>query len=227
KGVCQTTAINIEEYAQAYAEEFANGCESIVHFTMSSALSAGYSNAVAAARDFKYVYPIDTMSLSTGAGWLALYACELLESGVEPSEVAARCESKKTLADASFVIDTLTYLHKGGRCSGVAALGANLLNLKPCLELRNGKIEVGKKYRGNIEKVIRQYIEDRLIDRGDVDLSLAMVSHTFFDDPEFVEAACDRIRELQPFARVIPTFAGCTVSNHCGPNTLGLMFYRK
>ncbi|MDR0818256.1 MAG: DegV family protein [Oscillospiraceae bacterium] len=227
KGVCRTASINISEYSQVYAEEKSNGADAILHFTMSALLSAGYANAVVAAREFENVYPIDTMSLSTGAGWLVLYAAELIEQGIEITELVEMCEAKKMLSDASFVIDTLKYMYKGGRCSGIAALGANMLNLKPCLELRGGKIEVGKKYRGNIEKVVRQYIEDRLKGRGDLDLSRAIITHTFFNKPEFVESIVQFVRELMPFDEVFATDAGCTISNHCGPGTLGILIYRK
>jgi len=226
-GACQTTAVNIGEYSQAYAEELEAGADAIIHFILSGELSAGYSNAVIAAGEFNNVYPIDTRSLSTGAGWLVLYGAELAKTEQDPKLIVEKCEAKKQLSDASFVIDTLKYLHKGGRCSGLTALGANLLNLKPCLELREGKIEVGKKYRGNIEKVIRQYIADRIQGRDDLDLSRAIITHTFFDSPEFVNDIARYAKELQPFNEVLITDAGCTVSNHCGPCTLGILIYRK
>ncbi|MDR2606509.1 MAG: DegV family protein [Oscillospiraceae bacterium] len=227
KGACQTTAVNIDEYSRVYSEEFADGYDAILHFTISSELSACCNNAVIAAAEFKNVYVIDTRLLSSGAGWLVIYANKLIESGVDAAEIVRLVQEKIQLSETSFVIDTLHYLYKGGRCSGLVALGANLLNLKPCLELRGGFIEVGKKYRGNIEKVVRQYVTERLKARGDIDLSFCCVSHTFSGKTEFVQSIIELIKELQPFGEIYEMPAGCTISNHCGPNTLGVLFTRK
>jgi DegV family protein with EDD domain len=150
-----------------------------------------------------------------------------LDAGEELKTVAEKVNAKINKADASFVIDTLYYLHKGGRCGGLTALGANLLNLKPCLELRAGKIEVGKKYRGAIEKVLRQYIEERVKGHDDLDMTRCFITHTFPTD-EVPNAMRDFVLELQPgFKEVLITPAGCTISNHCGPKTLGILLYRK
>jgi DegV family protein with EDD domain len=227
KGTSQTTAINIGEYHSIYEKSIAGGAEGIIHFILSSELSAGYHNAVVAANEFENIYPIDTKSLSAGSGWLALYAGELLDAGDDLKTVAQKVNEKIDKADASFVIDTLHYLHKGGRCGGLTALGANLLNLKPCLELRDGRIEVGKKYRGAIEKVLYQYIEERVKARDNLDLSRCFITHTFPTD-EIPNAMRELVLRLQPgFREVLITPAGCTISNHCGPKTLGILLYRK
>ncbi|MCL2756863.1 MAG: DegV family protein [Coriobacteriia bacterium] len=227
KGICMTNAINVAEYVAAYREEFENGADAILNFTISAELSSCYENSVLAAQDFENVYSIDTRSLSTGGGWLVLYAAELVAEGMSAADVAAACEKKKELSDASFVIDTLGYLHKGGRCSGLTAFAASALNLKPCLNLINGKIEVGKKYHGNIEKSLRRYIEDRLKGRTDLDMRRAIVTHTMFDNLGFVHEIVNLVKSLQPFKVVDITSAGCTISNHCGPNTMGVLIYRE
>lgn len=227
KGTSKTTAVNIEEYREFYAKHINDGAEGIVHLILSSELSAGYFNAILAAEEFENVFPIDSRSLSTGGGWLALYAADLAAEGKPAAEIAELVKAKVALVDASFVVDTLEYLRAGGRCSGLASFGANLLSLHPCLEMRGGKIEVGKKYRGNIKKVLKQYIEEKLKDAKDIDLRRAIVSHTFFDDPELVSDTIALIKEYQPFAEVLDCPAGCTISNHCGPGTLGVLFCRQ
>ncbi|MDR2197397.1 MAG: DegV family protein [Coriobacteriales bacterium] len=226
-GISHTTAVSVGEYLTIYGEEKAAGADAIIHFTISGELSACHDNALVAARDFERVYPIDTRSLSTGSGWLVLYAVDLIAAGLSAEEVVARCEAKKQLIEASFVISTLDYLHKGGRCSGVAALSAGLLNIKPCLELRQGKIEVARKYRGKIGKVIERYLRDRLSNRDDIEPRRALLTHTLFDEPELVAEAFEIAKKLYPFEELILTSAGCTVSNHCGPGTLGILFCRR
>jgi DegV family protein with EDD domain len=171
------------------------------------------------------VYPIDTRSLSTGGGWLVLYAADLAAAGVDAAEIARLCTAKTQKLSTSFVLDTLEYMHKGGRCSGFTALSAGMLKIKPCLEMQNGKLGVCKKYRGSMKKVVQQYLEDRLKDQPNIDLSRAFVTHTLYDNLDFVTEAVRTVRELQPFKEVLITEAGCSVANHCGPGTLGVLFY--
>ena len=128
--------------------------------------------------------------------------------------------------DISFVLDTLEYMWKGGRCSGVAALGANLLKLKPCLEMREGKLVVCKKYRGSMDKVYRQYIAERLAGKAVV-ADHAFITHSGEVPEETLSQLTALVRELAPFEEVFVTQAGCTVSSHCGPGTLGVLFLRK
>ncbi|MDR1712917.1 MAG: DegV family protein [Coriobacteriales bacterium] len=227
QGISHTAAVNVEEYRAAYQADIAAGAEGIVHFTISSELSSCYENALKAAEGLENIHVVDTRSLSTGGGWLVLYAIDLIKQGLGVTEVAQRCEAKKHLSDTSFVINTLEYLHKGGRCSGLTALSANLLSIKPCLELKDGRIEVGRKYHGAGAKVVRQYLHDRLEGREDLDLRRAFVTHTYFDEPDFVAEMIELVKQLQPFEEVLETSAGCTVSNHCGPGTLGVLVYRK
>ena len=128
---------------------------------------------------------------------------------------------------SQFVIDRLDYLYKGGRCSALGAFGGNLLRLKPCIEVRDGKMIPGKKYRGKIETVILQYVEDRLQDRSDIDKHRIFITHTRCS-PETVGAVREKIRILVPdFEEILETTAGATITSHCGPNTLGILFLRK
>ena len=126
----------------------------------------------------------------------------------------------------SFLVDKLDYLVKGGRCSSAAALGANLLNLKPCIEVKNGKMSVVKKYRGNYAKCLASYVNDRLANREDIDRTTLFITQTKVSD-ECYTAVRDAIAACSPFENVYDTTAGCTVSCHCGPGTLGVLFVRK
>ena len=129
--------------------------------------------------------------------------------------------------EASFVVDSIDYLRKGGRCSALAAFGANLLNLKPCIEVIDGGMKPGKKYRGNINKVILNYVNERLAGRDDIDNHRIFITHTKCD-PEIVEIVRNKIMEIKPdFEEILETTAGCTVTTHCGANTLGILFVRK
>jgi len=128
--------------------------------------------------------------------------------------------------EASFVLDQLKYMVKGGRCSSAAALGANLLNLKPCIEVKNGKMSVVKKYRGNYAKCLINYVKDRLAERGDVDGNTLFITYTTVND-ECYQAVTDAVAQYGNFQNIYHTVAGCTVSCHCGPGTLGVLFVRK
>jgi DegV family protein with EDD domain len=225
KGICHTTAVNIEEYTEFFKEELKE-YDAVVHICISSEFSTCYQNACLAAEELENVYPVDSRNLSTGSGHLVIDAAIMAEQGMEPQEIKKALDDMAEKVEASFVINTLKYLHKGGRCSSVAALGANLLQLKPCIEVVDGKMEVGKKYRGSIEKAIRQYVNDRLTGRDDIDYTRIFITHTC-PEREIPETVIEQVKNLGLFEEVIETIAGCTVSNHCGPNTLGVLFYRK
>jgi DegV family protein with EDD domain len=221
----KTAAINIAQFEEFFAKNTANG-ESIVIFTISAQMSSTYSNARIAAEDFENVYVVDTENLSTGGGLLVLTAAELREKGMSAEEIAEECRKTAKNVDASFVIDSLEFLHKGGRCSALAALGANLLQLKPCIMVRGGKMGVGKKYRGKFADVLPKYIADHLGDASDVYQDKIFVTHAGCD-MAIVEACVNKVKEIAPFENVYITRAGCTVSSHCGKNTLGVLFIRK
>ena len=220
----KTSAIPLGELLDTFKKYHDEGYE-VIYFSLSSGISTTVNNARMAAQEVPGVYVVDTMSLSTGEALLMIKAHELAEAGLSAKEAAEQTqEIAKTKCHASFVIDKLDYLYKGGRCSGLAALGANLLKLKPCLELIDSKIEVGKKYRGAIAPVLLEYTENKLKNRENLDLSKAFVTHTGFSDPQTVDDVVKKVLELAPFKEVHVTRAGSGISSHCGPGTLGVLF---
>ena len=221
----KTSAINMAESADFFAELTKDG-SAVIHFTISSSMSATYNNARIAAEDFEDVYVVDAKNLSTGSGLLVLAAAEMAQEGMEAKEIAQKVSELADCVDASFVVDNLEYLAKGGRCSAIAAFGANLLQLKPCISVKNGAMGVGKKYRGKFEKTLINYVADRLACAEDIDLNRVFVTHAGCD-PDIVESVVNAVKGTLPFKEVLVTRAGCTVSSHCGANTLGVLFIRK
>lgn len=199
----------------------------IVHIDLSSELSSCYQSATIAALTFDKVQIVDSRQLSTGMGLLVIEACRLRDRGFSAKEIAEQLEVFKSKISTSFVIDTLEFLHKGGRCSGLAALGANMLSLRPCLEMRDGTLKVVKKYRGKMEKVYSQYIEDRL-DVLTIDTTREVfITHSGEIDKKVLEDLKNKVSETLKTEEVYITQAGCTVCSHCGPKTLGILFVKK
>jgi DegV family protein with EDD domain len=225
KRVGSTAALNVSDYLDFFKAQ-KEGYDAIVHFTISSEMSSCYQNACLAAEEIGDVYVIDSRNLSTGIGHLALTGVELAREGKGGAEIQRILNEKREKLDVSFVLDTLYYLHKGGRCSGVAALGANLLNLKPCIEVRGGKMGVGKKYRGNLQKCMIAYVYDRLANRDDLDYKRIFITHTRLK-PGVFEAVKEAVAATGPWEEILETYAGCTISNHCGPGCLGVLYYHK
>lgn len=224
--LCSTAANNVDDYITTFRRMLAT-CDAVIHIDISSDFSSCYQNACIAAQEFENVYVIDSRNLSTGHGLVVCEAVELAEAGVlSPQEIAQHLTEFTQRVEASFVLDQLEYLRKGGRCSTLAALGANLLSLKPCIEVRDGKMQVGKKYRGKYKNVIVSYVKDRLQNRDDIDYRRIFITHTTMD-PEIVAAVHQAVTEAGPFEEIQETTAGCTVSCHCGPSTLGILFVRK
>ena len=221
----KTAAVSVEDYIELFRRRTADGSE-VVHITISAEMSACYQNACLAAREVPGVYPVDSRNLSTGMGLVVIEAAKRAQAGEGGAAIQKAMEAFVPRVEASFVIDRLDYLYKGGRCSALAALGANLLHLKPCIEVRNGKMGVGRKYRGAYEKVLRQYAYDRLHGREDIDRERAFITWSTCPQPalDAVRAVC---REEGRFEELLETQAGCTICNHCGPNTLGVLFVRK
>lgn len=221
----KTSAINMAEDADFF-EELTKDGSAVIHFTISSSMSATYNNARMAAEDFEDVYVVDAKNLSTGSGLLVIAAAEMAQQGMEAGEIAQKVSAMADYVDASFVVDNLEYLAKGGRCSAVAAFGANLLQLKPCIVVKNGAMGVSKKYRGKFEKVLPTYVAERLADGEDIELDRVFVTHAGCD-PQLVESIAELVKNTLPFKEVLVTRAGCTVSSHCGANTMGVLFVRK
>ncbi len=221
----KTSAANVGELTDFF-KEFVDQGYAIVHFTISSKMSSTYQNSVIAAEEFEDVYVVDTYNLSTGEGLLIMKAVEMAQEGKDAKEIYDAVTALIPYVDASFVIDSLEYLHKGGRCSALAALGANLLRLKPCIEVKNGSMGVSKKYRGKYSATLNEYVKERLSDYSDIDLSRVFITHAGCD-PELVEEVKALVAETAPFKEILVTRAGCTVSSHCGANTLGVLYIKK
>ena len=223
--LCSTAAGNIETYQNVFAQ-FADQYDGIIHINIGSGFSSSYQNACLAAEDFDNVRVIDSMNLSTGQGHVVLEACRLAKTCQSLDEIAEKLNAFAPRVEASFLLDRLDYMVKGGRCSAVAALGANLLNLKPCIEVRDGKMSAVKKYRGNYAKSLAAYVKDRLADRDDIVRDELFLTYTTVDS-DCLAAVKEAIDAYGNFQTVYETVAGCTVSCHCGPGTLGVLFVRK
>lgn len=221
----KSAAANPVEYIDFFGP-FAKEYDAVIHISVSAKLSSCYQNACLAAQEFDNVYVVDSENLSSGQGLLVVAAAKLAAQGLSGSEIAERVRALAPKVEASFLIERLDYMRKGGRCSAVAALGANLLHLKPCIEVCEGKMGVCKKYRGSFEKCIRQYVKERLDGREDITEDLAFITHPACEQ-SVVDAAMEEAAAYGAFDELIETHAGCTVSCHCGPSTLGILFVRK
>jgi DegV family protein with EDD domain len=169
---------------------------------------------------------VDSRNLSTGQGLVVLKACELAKTCEDLDAITNQLSEFTEKVEASFLLDRLEYMVKGGRCSAAAALGANLLNLKPCIEVKNGKMSVVKKYRGNYAKCLASYVKDRLSQRDDLDKKTLFVTRTPVTD-DCLDAVRTAVAQFDDFGETYWSEAGCTVSCHCGPGTLGVLFVRK
>jgi DegV family protein with EDD domain len=223
--LCSTTAYNVGEYQELFSK-FADQYDGIIHINIGSGFSSCYQNACLAAEDFPNVRVIDSKNLSTGQGHVVLEACRLAEQCENLDEIAEKLNAFVPRVEASFLLDQLKYMVKGGRCSSAAALGANLLNLKPCIEVRDGKMSVVKKYRGNYAKCLSNYVKDRLADREDIVRNELFLTYSPVSE-DCLNAVKETIDACGNFETVYETTAGCTVSCHCGPGTLGVLFVRK
>ena len=222
--LCSTAANSIGEYADLF-QQYAD-CDGVIHITIGSGFSSCYQNACLAAEDFPNVRVIDSQNLSTGQGLVVLKAWELAQTAADLDALAEELRNFTAKVEASFLVDKLDYLAKGGRCSAAAALGANLLNLKPCIEVKDGKMAVVKKYRGKYDKCLSNYVKDRLANREDLDHGTLFVTQTVVSDDCYA-AVMKAVDEYGQFQQIHETTAGCTVSCHCGPGTLGILFVRK
>ena len=222
----KTSAVSVGEYEEMFRLWRDQGYE-IIHFCISEKFSSSYQNACIAAEEIGGVTPVDSMNLSTGQGLLVLHAAEMARAGASVEEIVRSCETVRDSVEASFVIDNIEYLRKGGRCSALSAFGANFLHIKPCIEVLNGGMKPGKKYHGKLNHVIRSYVEDRLKDRTDIDMHRIFVTHTRCD-AEAVDQVKELIRTSCPDCEeLLETTAGATITTHCGPGTLGILFIRK
>ena len=223
--LCSTAALGVGDYQDLFAR-YASDYDAVVHISISAEFSSSYQNACIAAAEFDNVRVIDSRNLSTGQGLVVLAACDMRENCTDLDALCADLAELTGRVEASFVLDRLDYMVKGGRCSSATALGANLLNLKPCIEVRNGKMSVVKKYRGNYSKCLANYVKDRLDGRDDLDSKRLFVTRTPVSEESYA-AVMDAVSKYSQFDEVYETEAGCTVSCHCAPGTLGVLFVRK
>lgn len=223
--LCSTTAMNVGEYTD-YFSKYASEYDGVIHINIGACFSSSYQNACLAAEDFDNVRVVDSQNLSTGQGLVVLKACELAQTCEDLDQLHKQIQDFTEKVEASFLLDQLKYMVKGGRCSSVVALGANLLNLKPCIEVKNGKMSVVKKYRGNYAKCLASYVKDRLSERDDLEHGTLFVTRTPVTD-DCLQAVKTAVDTYADFENIYWTEAGCTVSCHCGPGTLGVLFVRK
>ena len=218
----RTCAINEYQYRDYFRSFLDNGYDAVIHICLSSGISSSYDNAEKASHKFDNVYVIDSASLSTGIALEVIYARKLIDKGLDAKEVVEKVKARIPYVQASFVIQTLDYLYKGGRCSGLARLGAAILRIKPQIIVSEGKMAPAKKYFGRKSQVIESYCKDTLEQFANPDLSIAFVTHTYAT-PEMVAVAIEALKN-RGFKTIYETHAGATITSHCGPQTLGILF---
>lgn len=223
--LCTTSALSEYDYVKEF-EQFASEYTSVIYICLGSRFSSMYANAQRAAAHFDNVYVIDSANLTTGYGMLVLRAADYIKMGLEPDEILSLIETVKPRVCTSFIVDDVTYLAKGGRCTAAAALGANVLRLKPCVSVIDGEMKVTKKYKGSLEKCVADYVKDRLSGLEDIADHRIFLSYSEMDE-EILEAARSAVSSLGYFKRINETHTGGTVCCHCGPGTFGMIYLKK
>lgn len=218
----KTNALNEFEYTE-YFESILNNYDAIIHIALSSGLSSSCSNAERAAKNLNNVFIVDSLSLSTGIGLLAIHARELADKGVSPEEIYKTLCQRREKLQVSFVIERLDYLYKGGRCNALSLLGANLLKIRPRIVVKEGKMGSDKKYRGAMDKVVAKYCQETLAEFSTPDLDKVFITYTTATE-SMVKAAKDALVDAG-FNNIYETHAGCTIASHCGGNTLGILYF--
>lgn len=219
----KTSAVNMQEYIDKFKPYVDDGYE-IIHFNIGSALSTSHQQCKLAAKELGNVYAVDSCSLSGGTALLAIEAVEMAQQGIEAKEIVEAVSKKTSKLKCNFIVDKLNYLHAGGRCSSVAMLGANLLGIKPCIEVSNedGSLSVGKKYRGKLTKVLHQYVNEQLADGANLYRKRAFLVHAGMPK-ETIDELYKLMEEKNCFDEIIIIRTGCTISSHCGPDTMGIL----
>ena len=217
----KTSAINVFEYDQ-YFKDLKKEYDAIIHISLSEKISSAYNNACASAYKLNNVYVIDSKSLSTGIALLAIYGSKLVAKGLPVEEIVDRINKRVPHVEASFVVNSLNYLYKGGRCTGLQRFGAMLLRLKPQIVLKDGAMIPGKKYRGKSNSVVKEYCHDTLTQFTNPDKTIAFVTHTSASE-EMVNTCKEWLKEYG-FINILETVAGATITSHCGPKTIGILF---
>lgn len=225
KSTPKTSAVSMEDVAAVFGPILESGDE-IVCFSISDSMSSTGSCMRMAVQDMNAedkVTVIDSANLSTGIGLLLIEAAIMARQGRSREEIREWVEKLKPSVRASFVVDTLTYLYRGGRCTGVAALAGGMLRIHPKILVEQGAMTVGKKYRGKLNKVIMSYVKDMEEDLKKARKERVFITHSGVND-EIVEEVKDYLTKLNVFDEILVTRAGSVVSSHCGPGTLGVLF---
>lgn len=224
----KTSAVTPAQYHEVF-EKLTQQGKKVVHIGFSSGLSSSYQNAVMAAEDFDDVYCVDSKNLCTAMGLLVLKACDYRDKGMDAKRIADKINKLVPKVSATFVLDNLEYLHKGGRCSSVAKFGANILGIKPSIavDTATGKLDVAKKYRGKSEIVYKQYINDRINEIKRIQPDRVVIANSGGISPDTIAFARGVIEGKDKFDNVILADAGCTISSHCGPKTLAIFYIKK
>lgn len=216
----KTSAINTTEYTEHFTK-LTKKYDAVIHFSLSFNISSTGNNARLASQKFDNVYVIDTKSLSSGSGLLILSCVDKINAGKDLKTILNELEKEVNKIQASFLVDTLKFLHKGGRCSSIALLGANLLKIKPRISLVDGEMQVTKKYRGNIQDALLKYADD-LLEEIKPDKTRVFVTYSSRVNPT-VDILKDKLRSLG-FKQIIESQAGATICSHCGKKTLGVLY---
>ena len=217
----KTSAVNQVQFEDYFAE-LLKDYDEVIHFSLSSDFSSACQNAINAAEGNKKIHVIDSRSLSTGIALLAINAAKLAKEGKSAAEIVKISEKRIPHDQASFVLATVDYLYKGGRCSALAKLGVQLFRIRPQILVADGKMKPGKKYMGKQLNCVESYVNDTLEEFNNPDLSLAFVTHSHATD-DMVEVAKKALLK-RGFKRVEVTVAGATISSHCGPKCLGILY---
>lgn len=221
----KTAAVSFE-YAQKVLAPCLEAGEDVIFFGISEEMSTTCNVIRLVGQEYSTgrLFVVDSRNLSTGIGLQVIRAAELAEQGKTAEEIVSVVEEERDSVRASFVVDTLTYLARGGRCSGATALVASTLKLHPCIQVVDGKMIVGKKYHGSVEKALVRYEKDLETELLKADPSRVFITHSG-TDPEVVRNIRKHLEELNHFKEIHETVAGGVISSHCGPGTLGILFY--
>lgn len=224
----KTSAVPIGQYYDLFKKLTEDGSE-VVHISLSSGISSSYQNAVNAASEFSGVHIVDSRSLCHGFGLLVLKAADLRDKGLDAKKIADKVRKLVPKTSATFVINNLDYLHKGGRCSGVTKLGANLLGIKPeiAVNAETGTLDVSKKYRGKIDAVYKNYAKDILKNSDKMDKSRIFISNSGDVSKETIMFVKGLFEGAGKFEEIIIADAGCVISSHCGPKTFAIFYIKK
>ncbi len=224
KTLPKTSAINEVVYAEFFEKNLENEDDKIIHFSLSSQISSTFENAKRASENFDgRVFVVDGQSLSTGTGLLILYAIDLIKNGEDFETIIQKVQKRIPFVQASFIIDKLNFLHKGGRCSSIQLLGANIFQIRPSIEVHDGKMGMAEKYRGPYIKVVEKYVKDILNKFNNPDNTRCFVTYSTIEE-NVLNLVLETLKENAHFKEVLVTSAGSTITSHCGPNTIGVLY---